>query len=402
MRSTVFLLLFFISVPLVFVEAQFPVRVPRVNRPIVSPKTQPVTQASSTATTDGTAPTRPAAETVDQKLVVNDAATDFTAATVTQNHKDIGWYLIPNIEMLGNVPRRSALRLSVKKGAKELYSHRCELAGGTGKKTQACYDRTKSIAETGPMDVEVYFIDGDSGAETLARKYKIDVRRAAKADDAAADFYIHRHADAAVAYLTRQANGVLFLHTFFSPMEDADDVFGYSPFLRCSVNGSPVDLGEAIVNFNHGPIFNAFLSGRTANRAVYRDYIRFDRTNAQLPLTLNGNFGKAFEVTKAPGKWECRIIGDKDRTVFRTIRFDVTSDGTIVPHPEQRSGNVNLATESFLIDIEIPPGGSTLDKRLLPMPNGGLFYGIPWATAEGKAMAARVPKKGDPYPVPRK
>ncbi len=334
--------------------------------------------------------------------LVNDAATDFTATTVTQSHKDVGWYPVPNIEFLGNVPRRSAIRLSVKKGGNELYAHRCELAGGTGKKTQACYDRTKSIAETGPMDVEVYFIDGDSGTESLARRYKIDARRAPKADDAPADFYIHRHGDAAVAFLSRQANGVLFLNTFFSPMEDADDVFGYSPFLRCSVNGTPADLGQAMINPRHGPIFNAFLSGRKANRTVYRDYIRFDRTNFQLPLTLNRSFAKSFEVTKAPGAWECRIIGDKDRTVFRTIRFEVTGDGSIVPHPEQRSGNVNLAPDGYMIDVEIPAGGSTLDKRLLPMPNAGLFYGIPWSTPEGKAMAARVPKKGDPYPVTQK
>jgi len=45
-------------------------------------------------------------------------------------------------------------------------------------------------------------------------------------------------------------------------------------------------------------------------------------------------------------------------------------------------------------------GGSPLDKRLLPLPANGLFYGQPWRSPEGKAMASRVPKKGDPAPVP--
>jgi len=69
-------------------------------------------------------------------------------------------------------------------------------------------------------------------------------------------------------------------------------------------------------------------------------------------------------------------------------------------HPEQR-GNVNLYFNSFLVDMEIFAGGSPLDKRLTSDSAAkGFFYGQPWSSAEGKAMAARVPKKGNPYPVP--
>jgi len=51
--------------------------------------------------------------------------------------------------------------------------------------------------------------------------------------------------------------------------------------------------------------------------------------------------------------------------------------------------------------MEIPAGGSPLDKRLVPSATaGGFFYGQPWTSAEGKTMAARLPKKGNPYPVP--
>jgi hypothetical protein len=49
----------------------------------------------------------------------------------------------------------------------------------------------------------------------------------------------------------------------------------------------------------------------------------------------------------------------------------------------------------------IPEGGSPLDKRLVPeAAAAGAFYGQPWTSAEGKAMAGRVPRKGRPYPVP--
>ncbi|MBS1795358.1 MAG: hypothetical protein JSS81_15990 [Acidobacteria bacterium] len=54
---------------------------------------------------------------------------------------------------------------------------------------------------------------------------------------------------------------------------------------------------------------------------------------------------------------------------------------------------------SALVDMEIPAGGSILDGRLSGASNS-FFYGQPWASAEGKAMAVRVPKKGSPFPIP--
>jgi hypothetical protein len=42
-----------------------------------------------------------------------------------------------------------------------------------------------------------------------------------------------------------------------------------------------------------------------------------------------------------------------------------------------------------------------IDKRLTPVSLAeGFFYGQPWTTAEGKAMATKVPTKGTPAPVP--
>jgi hypothetical protein len=32
--------------------------------------------------------------------------------------------------------------------------------------------------------------------------------------------------------------------------------------------------------------------------------------------------------------------------------------------------------------------------------SNSFFYGQPWTSAEGKTMANRVPKKGNPFPVP--
>jgi len=69
-------------------------------------------------------------------------------------------------------------------------------------------------------------------------------------------------------------------------------------------------------------------------------------------------------------------------------------------HPEQ-NGNVNLFYNSYLLDTEIPAGGTLIVKRLVPVSAAeGLFSGLPWTTPEGKAMAAKVPTKGTPAPVP--
>jgi hypothetical protein len=256
------------------------------------------------------------------------------------------------------------------------------------------------ISEIGVMNVEIYLIDGDTEQETLSRTYKIDVHRATKADDGRPDYYIQRHADAAIAYLTVE-DEVLYLTTFFSPVEDANNKFGAKPFLRCSVGGQSLDMPNTHINFRHGPASYAILTGRRKDRSVYREPIRFHRTNFQLPLTLNGSFGNSYDVAKKPGKWECKIVSDVDRSVFRTIRFEVMGNGSITPHPEQRNGNVNLGKDQIMIDIEIPLGGSSIDARLMPQPEMGFLLGIPWTTPEGKAAASKVPKKGDPYPVPQ-
>ena len=71
-----------------------------------------------------------------------------------------------------------------------------------------------------------------------------------------------------------------------------------------------------------------------------------------------------------------------------------------VKHAEQ-NGNVNLFSNAYLIETEIPAGGTIYDKRLVPVSlTEGFFYGQKWTTAEGKAAAAKVPTKGNLLPVP--
>lgn len=330
---------------------------------------------------------------------IDDSFTYFKADAVNGPNNSYLWNFRPEINIPG-AAKGSPLRIVLKQNGKEVYSHTCDLAGRTGTQTQACVARNAPISETGLFNVEVFL------NEKLLRIYKIDVRKTTKQNNRRPEFYIQRHADVAVAYLSKNLRNVLFLNTVFSPVEDYGATFGYTPLTKCSVNGRPVEIADGRTAFRqaNARVVNGFSESYDSKRAIQRDTIRFDQMEIQLPLTLGAvvnptvGYGKGWvDVTKFPGKWQCEIVGDKSNAAFRTIRFDVAG-GKIVPHPEQATGNVNLDSDKWLIDMEIPRGGSEIDKRLMPSPNGGLFYGIPWATAEGKVMGNRVPRKGDPFP----
>ncbi|MBK9155685.1 MAG: hypothetical protein IPM25_16000 [Chloracidobacterium sp.] len=335
----------------------------------------------------------------------DDSFTFFKAEVVNAPGNTYKWYPNPEINFPG-AAKGSPMRLVVKRGGKEVYSHTCPLAGRSGTQTQACYDRNSSIAEVGLFDVEIYLDNGSTGNSKLVRKYKIDVRKTTKQGGRRPEFYIQRHADAAVGYLSKNLRNVLFLNTVFSPVEDYGATFGYTPILKCSVNGRPVDIADNGTAFRqaNARVINGFSESFDAKRVIQRDTIRFDQMEIQLPLTLGAvvnptvGYGRGWvDVTKTPGKWQCDIFGDRSNAKFRTLKFEVAG-GSILPHPEQKTGNVNLDKDKWLIELEIPPGGSEIDKRLLPSPETGLFYGIPWATPEGKALAARVPRKGAAFP----
>ena len=332
--------------------------------------------------------------------VIDDSFTYFKADAVNGPNGTYLWQLIPDISIPG-AAKGSPLRIVLKKAGKEVYSHQCPLAGQSGTQTQACYARNGSISETGVFDVEL-FLNNSGAGERLIRKCKIDVRQTSKQGGRRPEFYIQRHADAAVGYLNKNLQNVLLLNTVFSPIEDLGKTWGYTPNLKCSVNGTPVKIGDSRISFRQASnrVISGFSESFGANRVLQRDYIRFDQMAIQLPLTLGPQSQSAnwYDVTKSSGKWSCDIVGEKSNGVFRTIRFEV-ANGQIVPHPEQRSGNVNLDKDKWMIDMEIPTGGSEIDARLMPSPTAGLFYGIPWSTAEGKAMAGRLPKKGEPFVV---
>lgn len=331
-------------------------------------------------------------------VFIDDGYTYFAANIRNMPDRTYQWIPDPQLRVVG-AARGDPLRLVLKHDGRVVYAHTCPLAGPKGNQTQACHSRDSSIAETGVFDVEIHLSSG--GTETLLRTLRLEVRQTEKQGGRRPEFFVVRHTEAAVGFLSTDLKNSLYLNTVFSPDADYGKSFGYTPELRCTVAGSAVAIPDPRVGFKQVAqrSVSVFSERFDAKRAIQRDTLRFDQMKIQLPLSV----GKAHtpnwtDVTRHPGPWACDIVGDKSKTVFRTLRFEV-GNGAIVPHPEQRSANVRFDADHWLVDLQIPDGGSDIDKRLLPAPTAGLFYGIPWTTPEGRAMAARMPAKGDPLPV---
>jgi hypothetical protein len=295
--------------------------------------------------------------------------------------------------------------------------------------TNECWRKDTATKELGPFDLKVFTVNGDTDEEKLVRTYKIEVRKVDRIrgsvtnpEVAPPQYYIPRHAEAPVSILFLRPSGYVGYFDWGSRPErsGANHVelhFSLSPsdigknlphgYMRCSVDGKRLSMpgpmpyadqaiSSAVRSFV--VIHTDRIAAQYKRGTEYRDEIGFRMVRLTAPLTWGGvRATNRLALEDYPGNWECSLMNNGE--VWRTWRWRIGSDGLPEVHPEQKSG-VNLYFNSFLVDMVIPEGGSPLDQRLVPEATAqGLFYGQPWRTAEGKAMAARLPKKGLPYPV---
>ena len=348
-----------------------------------------------------------------------------------------GWYLQSNIKILGEYPNRSAFKIVVSKAGKEIGATRCDTWRYSNKNgafdesfmaTAECWRKDTATKETGVFDVKIYTINGETDAEKLVRTYKIDVRTVNRvrsgqeAGLAPPKYYINRHNEAAVSWIHLRpreyysyldwkngserlgANHVEFFFSL-SPSEVGKNIpHGY---LRCSVNGKRLTMpgpegfaDQALSqrkNF-YTVIYQDRIAPKYQRGTEYQDEIGFHQIRLLAPLTWGekaNRWEQRLALEDYPGNWECSLMNKGE--VWRTWRF-VVENGRPKLHPEQRE-NINLGYNSFLVDMEIPADGSALDKRLTGA-STSFFYGQNWTSAEGKTSAAKVPTKGNPFPVP--
>ncbi len=423
---------------------QFKIKIPKIKKPKVN-KTMP----KSTANTN-TSPIN--ARPKSREMVMDDAFTYFEAVSLPKPHPtesrevDDGWALNSRLRVMGTFPQRSGFKISVLKNGKVLATSRCQggryvynaskvpkmayfgdnfLWHDTG-----CWSKKGKIKEVGNFDVQIRVIDGDTDKETLVRTYKIDVKKITRVGGPVSKPYVDksqyaimRHTDTAVAFIhyhvpgikdyyninKRHTSGTPEMKLYFNMSPKMSGKYPSRGYLRCSVDGTRIkfpDSGRS-TDLMTAQMLRTTALEYTDRRAPkykrgpeYKDPLRFSQLFSTLRMAWAGD-GKKYrrlEISSKPGNWECKYMNNGE--TYRIFRFKVEINGAIAPHPEQASGNVNLYHNAFMIDMEIPDGGTEFDYRLGPQPAKGFFYGIPWKTAEGKAMAARVPKKGSLLPTP--
>lgn len=383
-----------------------------------------------------------------RQMMIDDGFTFFEATPVTERSAKLrgdiskGWTLTAKLRAFGTFPDQSSFKLIVSQNGKALATYLC--VGKAFRKGESPVREVKNspdddnlstntggwcgrdekilVKDPGKYDVQVFAVNGDTDKETPLRTYKIDVKEAKKIRPGGipgeSDFYINRHAETAAAFLylrpslgngrmkqnyhdvssgsTRKGNVEIYFNVAFS--ENTNSLgFKNKAQVRCFANG------ERVKFMNGGDVNEAAVIGDTAKYArdgKPTEYIGFWHYFINLPIKWrkDNSSDQDPDMASMPGEWKCDLR-DGPETI-RTFKWTVSSDGFPQEHPEQTSGNINLHWGAYLIETEFPAGGGSLDQRLMPLPNAGVFYGIPWKTPEGKKMGAAVPTKGTPYVMP--
>src|SRR5688572_6044078 len=431
------------------VSAQIRINIPRprperripppVNDPAAAPRTGSPT---APAATPATGASQAAAPTT---VIIDDGYTFFKLRGkkdyVDGKPIDQGWSLLSQLRLVGpTMPRRSSFKIVVSKAGAPLATTRCE--GGIPvvptnqpkppflPMTGYCYDDKQLVKGEGKFAVAVYFVNGDDDSERLVRNYEIEVRKvdrvrgiptAPQAD--VPNYYISRHSEvlSSILYLrpasaepyvvdtrpdTFGENRVEIVYNT-STTAEGQGIGGQDSFMRCSVDGQRIELKSDRVR-NHRPssrdyqeIHTDRLAAEFKRGSEYKDEINFRQYYVVLPLTWGrqGVYQNFNKLEEHPGRWECTYR--EGVNVVRTWRWTVRPDGSVAPHPEESSAGLTLFPGAHLVETEIPAGGSFIDKRIFPdAVRAGFLYGHKWQSAEGKAMAAKVPAKGKPWPVP--
>lgn len=373
--------------------------------------------------------------------VVDDGFTWFEAFSTSEltgvNNAPVstGWALKSWVRVIGNYPNGSALKLVVSKAGQTVATTRCEtyIYRKTGNeldesfmRTAECWQGKSATKETGNFDVRIFAINSETSQEKLVRQYKIEVRAISRVPSGQQPgsepprYLISRHAESPVAFLfirprgyipyfdvadrpDRSGANLVELHLSLSPSETGRNL--PHSVANCSVDGQrlsmpgPMPYATQVISRDvrwYQEIYQDRMAPKYKAGMPYQEEIRFQMVRVNLPLTWGSERDtNRLALEDYKGNWECTISNNGE--TWRMLRWKIGADGMPETHPEQR-GNVNLGYNTFLIDMEIPAGGSPWDGRLTGA-SPSFFYGQPWSSPEGRTMAGRVPKKGNPFPV---
>ena len=405
--------------------------------------------------------TAPAFGELPAGLIWDDAFTWFDLSEdsilVEGKPKDQGWRLQYQFRMFGDTPQRSGFKLVISKDGTELGSLREEgkqkYPGREGFdwdkplrmiSQESLVNWKQKIVGTGIYDLEIFYIDGETQKEFLAREYKLDVRAAHRVRGVGANaltdgphYYLNRHGDAAWSFVHLRPKGfpgyisgggmrnsvVIYWHTVPREGTKAGNTVSGQTWingrLRVKVDGEPLNLGsrpdqQQVVNDQVRQIWAVHTDRNTEEfhfGAEYKETIRFATYEAVLPLTwrddaselvirqASGSITYQSEprpglvaINDHPGRWDLEWIVNGE--TIRSWTFEVTDAGKIKPWDEAPE-HITLHPFAQIIEMNIPDGGSSVDGRLTPeFVRDGAFHGL----GLPKAFAKKVPKKGEPFP----
>lgn len=343
---------------------------------------------------------------------LNDAETEFSIVN-TYDTKD-GLQFNPGYALrikyvlyaTAKVQQGSTLKLTVKQGSKDLGSAICAVPHvQTPYVSDTCYDKDQKIKAVGDIDVGVELIDGATDKATPLRSYKLKVMTATQIRGnlvpAASQQYVSWHGRALENFLVMDGQKSVSLWLRHAPNQNDSSFSMLDAALFCSVDGKLLEMPRDWQGSSSRRGMTEQVVARTAQvgQAMQNEYRKTTGRLLMLPITWGDNpLGGYLKLEDNPGKWECKFKLKGKLT--RTLRFTV-ADGKIAPHPEQKAG-LNTPDNFALVDMDIP-ADAAIDEVLAPDEvQHGAFFGRPWATPEGKAMAAKVPKKGVAhYPQPK-
>lgn len=361
------------------------------------------------------------------------AAKTLTGPNGTQVHQ--GWMLKAYARIFGSYPEGTQIKFAVVKNGKTTGTTLCNASVYHPQSglfvegfvwTVDCWQVASATKETGMFDVQVFRVNGSD--EKLVRTYKIEVKPIGRVPSgqqpgtAPPEYMIDRHNESAVSFMylrptghipyfdyaqrpDRSGHNEVEFYFSISPPTDVMNPLPATTF-GCTVDGKPLTLPgppDYATEANMKYVQNAFhvyqdrLSPKYKAGMPYEEKMQFYVVYLRVPLSFGGDRRSGrLQMDDYPGNWQCTI--SKNGAIWRTWRWTVGRDGRVALHPEQ-TGNIKLAANAYLVDMEVPSGGSPMDGRLAG-PSTSLFNGLPWMSAEGKAMAARLPKKNRPWPVP--
>ncbi|MFK8000989.1 MAG: hypothetical protein AB8H86_15445 [Polyangiales bacterium] len=370
--------------------------------------------------------TSPASAEVPEGVFYSDHDAYFNLENTQSGRDDTGWYVEARARMYGdNIPADSGFKYVLKQGRRTLATFMCDadfqqrhlgttlLEGQLGEMTtDRCNSRDTKLQVVGDVQAEVYFINGDDDSETLVRTHTLGVRSFERANNAR-QYYIEFNGGlvSSVVHECVQARrpalclsgaarsqsygyvGVFMwiAETRHNGLAPSAGRWGQEMQIRCSVDGERLQTTRNDRGVDSTRRATRVMASTGRGRQDERDQYHFEEVHLRLPITVGEPFDGMVRLEDHPGQWQCDIR--QERQVIRSVRFQV-ADGHILPHPEEAAGNVHLHPSGHLADVVIP-ADAAMETRVSPDAGArGPFFGVGWATDEGRAIGTALPTIG--------